>query len=169
MTLTDHYEELKELFVETLGVSTLTLQMVYDEVLQTDWEDRLSELRNTMWTLNALLHTEESLPDPEPLLEAEVFSVRHPDGVIRLSSAAMNDFAIGDREYLVTRFRGKIKVLDYTVEECRRLKPFFEWTALTSRFMSNAVEESTTVSGGLQKPIEVPKREMKRKAYALLR
>jgi len=168
VTLNDHYEELKALFIDALGVQTLTLQMVHDELLQANTQTTVAEIKTTVWSFNALLQTEKNLLDPELLLKAKVFPLKYPNGSTALSSATI-DFAIGDREFLVARFEGKIKILDYTVEEVRQLKPFFEWTKLTTRFLSTAVKESTTVSAGVRQYIGVPKRDLKRKAYALLR
>lgn len=104
--------------------------MVYDELLQTDAVSVISEIKSTVWSLNALLQTEQNLLDPGPLLEKKVFPVKDADGT-RRSAFATTDFAIGDREYLIAQFADKIKILDYTVEEVRRLRPFFEWANLT--------------------------------------
>jgi hypothetical protein len=168
VTLNDHYGELKALFIETLGVQTLTLRMLHNELLQAKPHNTVAELKTTIWSFNALLQTDKDSLDPELLLRAKVFPVRYPNGDPALSSAEI-DFAIGDREYLVTRFEGKIKILDYTVEEVRQLKPFFEWTKLTTRLLSIAVQENSMVSPGVQQSVGAPKRDLKRKAYALLR
>jgi hypothetical protein len=168
VTLNDHYEELEALFIETLGVQTLTLRMLHNELLQAKPHNTVAELKIMIWSFNALLQTDKTSLDPELLLKAKVFPVRHPNGDTALSSAR-TDFAIGDREYLVARFEGKIKILDYTVEEVRHLKPFLEWTKLTTRLLSVTVQESSTVSPGVQQSIGAPKRDLKRKAYALLR
>lgn len=168
VTLNDHYEELKALFIETMGVQTLTLQMVHDELLQAKPHNAVAKLKATIWSFNALLQTEKHLLDPKLLLKSTVFPVRYPDGSTTLSSANVH-FAISDREYLLARFDGKIKILDYTVEEVWQLKPFFEWTKLTTRFLSNAVQENTTVLEGVQQPIRTSKRDLKLKAYAILR
>ena len=142
--------------------------MVYDELLQTDAVSVISKIKSTVWSLNALLQTEQNLLDPGPLLEKKVFPVKDADGTRRLAFAT-TDFAIGDREYLIAQFADKIKILDYTVEEVRRLRPFFQWANLTPPFLSNAVQGSATVSGGMRPSIAIPKRDLKRKAYALLR
>jgi hypothetical protein len=166
--LNDHYEGLKALFVDALGVQTLTLQMVHDELLRATPQKTMAELKTTVWSFNALLRTERNSLSSELLMQAKVFPVRHPNGSIELSPATI-DFVIGDREYLIARFESKIKILDYTVEEVRQLKPFFEWTNLTTRYMSTAVIERTTLAPGVLHNIEMPKRDLKRKAYALLR
>ena len=142
--------------------------MVYDELLQTDAVSVISELKSTVWSLNTLLQTEQNLLDPGPLLEEKVFPVKNADGTRRLASAT-TDFAIGDREYLIAQFADKIKILDYTVEEVWQIKAFLPVGKFDSPFLSNAVQRSATVSGGMRPSIAIPKRDLKRKAYALLR
>jgi hypothetical protein len=95
VTLNDHYEDLKDFFIDTLGVNTLTFQMVYDELLETSSESTINETKSKIWSLNALLQTEGDDFDPDLLLEKSVFPVVYPDGMKRLTSAAM-EFAIPD-------------------------------------------------------------------------
>lgn len=168
VTLNDHYEDLEDFFIGTLGVKTLTLQMVYDELLQTSPQKTLEEMKGTIWSFNALLQTEPENVDPGPLLKACIFPVEYPNGT-RVLSSADTQFAIIDREYLAARFRGRIKVLDYSLAETRSLSPFFEWTNLAPRYLSNSVKEITSVSDRNKGPISVPNRDLKRKAHALLR
>ncbi|KAJ6063689.1 hypothetical protein N7499_012369 [Penicillium canescens] len=168
VTLNDHYEDLKDFFIDTLGVNTLTLQMVYDELLETSSESTIDETKSKIWSLNALLQTEGDYADPDPLLERSVFPVVYPDGTKGLTSAA-TEFAIPDREHLASQFRGRIKMLDFSLEEVRRLKVFFEWTNLTHRYLSASIKELTSFSGERTQLISAPHRDLKRKAHAILR
>ncbi|KAK3941989.1 hypothetical protein QBC46DRAFT_257257 [Diplogelasinospora grovesii] len=168
VTLNDHYGDLKDFFIDTLGVKTLTLQIVYDELLQTSPQTTVDEMKSAIWSLNALLQTEPDRVGPEPLLKACVFPVEYPNGVKALRTAD-TEFAIVDREYLATRFKGRIKLLDYSLEDVRRLKPFFEWANLTHRYLSVSVKNITSVLDGTRRPVLVPNRDLKRKAHALLR
>ncbi|GAB1207249.1 hypothetical protein APSETT445_005962 [Aspergillus pseudonomiae] len=168
VTLNDHYEDLKDFFIDTLGVNTLTLEMVYDELLETGSESTIDETKSKIWSLNALLQTEGYYANPDPLLERVVFPVIYPDGTKGLTSAA-TEFAIPDREHLASQFRGRIKMLDYSLEEVRRLKSFFEWTNLTHRYLSASVKELTSFSGDTAQLISTPRRDLRRKAHAILR
>ncbi|KAB8254531.1 hypothetical protein BDV32DRAFT_132200 [Aspergillus pseudonomiae] len=168
VTLNDHYEDLKDFFIDTLGVNTLTLEMVYDELLETGSESTIDETKSKIWSLNALLQTEGDYANPDPLLERVVFPVIYPDGTKGLTSAA-TEFAIPDREHLASQFRGRIKMLDYSLEEVRRLKSFFEWTNLTHRYLSASVKELTSFSGDTAQLISTPRRDLRRKAHAILR
>ncbi|KAK4038181.1 hypothetical protein C8A01DRAFT_17707 [Parachaetomium inaequale] len=168
VTLNDDYEELKDFFVDTLGVKTLTLQMVYDELLQLSPQQTADDVKRTVWSFNALLQTEPNQLDPERLRQAHVFPIRYPSGKRALGSAD-TDFAIVDREDLAARFRGRIKLLDYPLEEIRRLRPFLEWANLERRYLSACVKEIPSFSGGPSRRISTPNRDLKRKAHALLR
>lgn len=168
VTLNDHYEDLKDFFIDTLGVNTLTLRMVYDELLETSSESAIDETKSKIWSLNALLLTDGDYVDPDLLLERSVFPVVYPDGTKGLTSAA-TEFAIPDREHLASQFRGKIKILDFSLEEVRRLKGFFEWTNLTHRYLSASIKELTSFSGEATQLISAPHRDLRRKAHAILR
>ncbi|KAK5994782.1 hypothetical protein PT974_03165 [Cladobotryum mycophilum] len=168
VTLNDHYEGLKDFFIDTLNVTTLTLQMVYDELLQIGSQRTVEEVKDIIRSFNALLQTEADKVDPAPLLKACVFLVDYPNGTVILRSAD-TEFAIADRNYLTDYFKDKIKLLDYDLEEVRQLKPFFEWANLTHRYLSVVVKEITSISDGVRRPISVSDRDLKRKAHALLR
>ncbi|KAG7135922.1 hypothetical protein HYQ45_006378 [Verticillium longisporum] len=168
VTLNDDYEDLRELFVENLGVKTLTLQMVYDELLQTDAQASIDDVKATLWSLNALLKTEQELPDPVPLHRIPIFPVQYANGNTALRTIGA-DFAIVDNESLADKFRSRIKLLDFNREEVLRLKPFLEWVGLANRYLSAAVRESTSVAEADSRPISTPNHDIKRKAHALSR
>ncbi|KAJ4286909.1 hypothetical protein N0V88_007854 [Collariella sp. IMI 366227] len=168
VTLNDHYDELRDFFVDTLGVKTLTLRMVYDELCNISPQRGVDEIKNIIWSLNALLQTEPDLLDPGPLRKAHIFPVRYPNGGVSLLSAD-TEFAIIDRDHLAARFRDCIKLLDYTLEDVRRLKPFLQWSELEQRYLSASVKEITSFQGGPTRPISMPNRNLNRKAHALLR
>ena len=173
--LNDHYEDLKGFFVGKLGVQTLTLQMIYDELRQAhqQHERTVYDIKNVIWSFNSFLLSQtrqQPQLDPQPVLAARVFAVKYPGGEKRLLSATDNEFAIIDRDYMATGFEDKIKFLDYTLAEVRQLKPFLEWANLESRYLSRSVKEITSVSDGASaRNISTPRRDVKRKAYALLR
>ncbi|OQE11913.1 hypothetical protein PENFLA_c069G02111 [Penicillium flavigenum] len=169
VTLNDHYEDLKDFFIDTLGVKTLTLQMVYDDLLETSANATINDTKSKIWSLNALLEAEDYVNlDPKPLLRRPIFPVVYPDGTKALRSGDIQ-FAITDREHLASRFRGKIKILDFTQEEVRQLKTFFEWTGLSYRYFSVAVKELTSLSGETTRLHPLPNRDLKRKAHSILR
>lgn len=168
VTLNDHYEDLKDFFIDTLGVRTLTLQMVYDELLQANAHKTVDEVKSAIWSFNALLQTEIDTVDPMPLLKSPVFPIVYPGGAKALRSAD-SEFAIVDRKYIASRFKDRIKLLDYSLEDVQHLKPFFEWANLSHRCLSVSVKEITSVSEEISRPTSVPNFNLKLKAHALLR
>ncbi len=168
VTLNDHYEDMKDFFVDMLGVKTLTLQMVYDELLQTTSRTPIVEVKSAIWSLNALLQSEPATVDPTPLLKKKILPVASPAGTKLLVNAKI-DFSIGDREYLIEQFRGRIKMLHYDLAEVRQLSTFLKWAKLSNRYLSESVKEITSVGGGDVRAVSSETRDLKRKAHALLR
>ncbi|KAF5680457.1 hypothetical protein FDENT_8396 [Fusarium denticulatum] len=165
--LDECWEAYENFFVGKLGVKLLTLQMVYDELRQSSGTNT-EETKVAVLSLNGLLQTETTRLDPEPIRQAKVFPVRYPNGTVVLSSVSV-DFAIGDRDKLKTMFRDKVALLDFEMDEVRRLRPLIEWLGLQDRYLSNSVEESTFICSDSERPISTPNRDLKRKAYHIAR
>ncbi|KAF5570430.1 ATPase-like ATP-binding domain-containing protein [Fusarium phyllophilum] len=165
--LDECWEAYENFFVGKLGVKLLTLQMVYDELRQSSGTNT-EETKVAIMSLNGLLQTETTRLDPEPIRQAKVFSVRYPTGTVVLSSVSV-DFAIGDRDKLKIMFRDKVALLDFEMDEVRRLRPLIEWLGLQDRYLSNSVEESTFICSDSERPISTPNRDLKRKAYHIAR
>jgi hypothetical protein len=157
-------------FVDFLGVATLSLQMVYEELKEKGASDRTTvpQVKETIWAFNSFLAAERELPDPEPILNGKLFPVKYPKGPTRLHSAKIA-FAIVDRKPLGDAFRDKAKFLDFSLDEVRQLKPFLKWAGLEERYLSATVKEVTAMEGDGQGPISSPERDIKKKAHALFR
>ncbi|KAF5538359.1 ATPase-like ATP-binding domain-containing protein [Fusarium mexicanum] len=165
--LDECWEAYENFFVGKLGVKLLTLQMVYDELRQSSGKNT-EETKVAVLSLNGLLQTEMTRLDPEPIRQAKVFPIRYPTGTVVLSSVSV-DFAIGDRDKLKMMFRDKVALLDFEMDEVRRLRPLIEWLRLQDRYLSNSVEESTFICSDSERPISTPNRDLKRKAYHIAR
>jgi hypothetical protein len=177
VTISDQYEDLKDFFVETLGVKTLTMRMVYDELVQTSPETPMERVKTTITTFNSLLQSdvpddgtsqERTALDPKRVLEAPVFVVRYPNGGKALVRGSV-EFAIADRLDLAEYFADRVTTLDYDLREVRRLMPFFEWLGVERRCMSASVKQFTSVSGGQERPITDPQCDLRFRAHAILR
>lgn len=171
VTLNGHYEGLERFFIEDIGVQTLTLQMVYDELLQAGPQMTHSEIKAKIWSLNALLQTEsesESSPvDPDSLMQACVLPIINTDGTKSLVTSSA-EFAIADQDYLAVNFQGRIKLLDYSFEDIRHLSAFFKWAKLTHRYLSTAVRKFTSLPGDTMPLTPRRDRDLKRKAHGLV-
>ncbi|RDH24776.1 hypothetical protein M747DRAFT_252824 [Aspergillus niger ATCC 13496] len=169
--LNDHYQDLKDFFVDCLGVQTLTLQMVVEKLRNQGrvGSSSVDEVKSTIWTLNSLLQTEQTdIVPPEQVLDCAVFPVRFPQGGVQLQTSA-SAFAIADRKHLFSHFSFKAKLLDYEVDEVPRLEQFLQWTGLKGRYLSSCVKEITMVGGDDARPLSNPGRDICRKAHGLLR
>ncbi|CVK97556.1 uncharacterized protein FMAN_11584 [Fusarium mangiferae] len=167
VTLDETYEDLKALFVGKLGVKSLTMQMVYDELRQSP-ESSIEDIKVALFSFNDFLQSEIGNWDPEPIKIAKIFPVVYPDGTTSLRSMDV-EFAIADRDNLRSKFSGKIALLDFDLEDVHRLRPLFTWLKIQQRYPSTCVVERTGISGDSRLPISSPKRDLSLKAYQICR
>ncbi|EXJ63403.1 uncharacterized protein A1O5_11452 [Cladophialophora psammophila CBS 110553] len=147
-TLNDHYEDLKDFFVTVLGVSELSLDMVLDELIEKGARQAsVKEVKDTLRTLALLLSSNTSVASSRRILNSRVFPVRYSNGKVALRTST-TDFGIVDRQRLGELFARKATLLDFSLDEVRQLKPFFAWSGLENRYLSNMVKEISRVDGG---------------------
>lgn len=170
IAVNSQYSDLEDLFVEKLRVPELDLTMIFDQLLAARHLNiPVPEVKELLKTLNSFLRTESSPPSPRQLLNAQIFPVRGPGSGNVALCTSNTQFALVDREGPPSRFIEVIRVLDFTLQEIRHLKPFLAWTCLESRYLSRCMREISRVGDGIQRPISQPHRDLRRKAYALLR
>ncbi|KAJ0152697.1 Benzoate 4-monooxygenase [Fusarium oxysporum f. sp. albedinis] len=171
VALNDLYPDLEDFFVSFLGVQELTLDMAYDELKEMGSRvppPSVAAVKETIWALNSLLDTTADPPDEEPISRGTVFPVRCPNKSVKLQSGR-TQFAIADRKALGDIFAPQAKMLDFTLDEVRRLRPFLSWLDLESRYLSTSVREISTVAGGLMDKLQYRDREFRQKADGLFR
>jgi hypothetical protein len=145
--------------------------MVYSELVGLrNTTPTISYAKNLLWSLNALLPSETGT---RPTFTGEVascriFPVRVLDGNAGILSS-LEDFAIIDRQHYADAFRNKIKVLDFTLDEVRHLRPLVEWAGLEDRFLSRLVVEKTVVDDELCIENRSLTRDLIRRAKAFVR
>jgi hypothetical protein len=180
ISLNEVYPDLEEFFVDFLGVARLTLDMAYNE-LKSKGDSvpapSIQEINANIFALNSLLQARsvsDSSPNPRELLNCKVLPVRYPtvDGQIDVRlTAPSTDFAIVDREFLHEAFASQIKLLDFTLDETRRLRPFIDWLGLSGRYLSVVVKEISTVEydSRTSRLLQHPNRDVRKRAHGLLR
>ena len=170
VSLNEDYEDLEELFTLVFGVKQVDLLMAIDELehIASRQSASVSDVKESIWAVNSLLSTETNLPEPSRILESSIFPIRYPDSSVRCGTAAP-EFFIVDREQLRQYFAAKVKLLDFTLEEVVRLRPFIHWTCLQSRYLSYCTKEVTSFPGEGASPISYPDRQIRRRAYPFLR
>jgi hypothetical protein len=167
LTLNELYPNLRDFFVEGLGVKMMTAKMVYDKLMGPDLS--VEETKQTLETFNSLLLASKSDEfDPIPILEKKVFPVRFPTGDVRLLTGS-DGFALLDRKSLGDDFADQANFLDFSIDEIRSLQPLIKWASLEERYLSKAVKEISSADAHSTRPISSPYREIKLKAHALLR
>lgn len=169
VNLNNHYDDdLEDFFVTLLGVSRLTIDMVYDELHGVDRTTTVDQVKNLLRTMSALLETEMPKQKSKKLLKKRILPIRYPTGGVSLVSTEI-EFAIADRRQLEQIFRDKIKMLDFTLSEVYQLKPLLDWMKLGDRFLFNLTKESSVVNPELSYPVSDPVRQIRKKAHALTR
>ncbi|KAF5535752.1 hypothetical protein FMEXI_10658 [Fusarium mexicanum] len=171
VALNDLYPGLEDFFVSFLGVQELTLDMAYDELKEMGSRvppPSVAAVKETIWALNSLLGTTADPPDEELIFRGTVFPVRYPNKSVKLQSGR-TQFAIADRKTLGDIFAPQAKMLDLTLDEVRRLRPFLSWLDLEKRYLSTSVREISTVAGGRMDKLQYPDREIRQKAAGLFR
>ncbi|RSL92134.1 hypothetical protein CDV31_015293 [Fusarium ambrosium] len=165
-----HYQDLENFFVEFLGVKTLSLELVYNELdrLGSSSDTTREEIEPTIWSLNSYLSAGVQPPDAKKLLDRRIFPVRYPDGHVQLEKATV-EFAIVDREQLGDIFKPRAKTLDFDLDQVRMLEPTLTWLGLGERYLSEAVQEVSRVQSPSKEPLSTPERSIKPRAHALYR
>lgn len=174
VTLVEHYEDLECFFVKFLGVKTLTLEMIYDELIRlgssptatvADSVDKIMAMNSYMIDMDPATY-----PNREKMIKAEVLPIRYPDGSVELASAE-SDFFIVDRTHLGAMFAAKIQTLDFDSDATCRLRPFIEWLGMDQKYLSSQIREITRVNEEDKQPLgkKYREREIFSKAHALYR
>lgn len=170
VSLNNYYDDdLEDFFVTVLGVSRLTIDMVYDELYTVDPASTSVKLvKDYLWSMNAFLETGLPAQSSERLLKKRILPIRYPDGDTRLVAANI-EFAIVDRQPLQDLFRDRVKLLDFSLGEVHELRPLLDWMNLTDRFLSRLTTANTIVNPDFVYPLTDPVRAIRRKAHALTR
>ena len=170
--LDEQWEDMKSVFVNLLGVPTLTFQMIYDKLESITAESNIgiAEIKQTIRAAGPFFVGDEDgwSWDSIPIREACIFPVRYPDGHLELVSAD-EEFSIPDRDHWREAFQDQVKMLDFDLLDIHRLKPFFGWLGIGDRYLSESVSETTEISQTECMPLLDPTKSIARKAHALYR
>lgn len=141
ITISEHYPELEQFFVECLGVTAPSLRMLLDELKSVaELHPKKKRIKELIFAINSLLPREPNVP-ASTIMELDILPVDTKEG-IRLQSTR-HDFAINDRQSLWEAFNGKASMLAFKLEEVRTLRPFIQWLNLEDRYLSRTVKEIT--------------------------
>lgn len=180
VSLNNDYEEMEDFFVKVIGVRPVTLDMAIDELKQAGSRQPVivEEVKACLLAVNSLLssepdqgqrkHFEKRQKQRQDLEKRNIFPVRYPTGEVQCVSAD-TEFFLVDREFLQLQFEGRVKFLDFSLEETVRLRHFIEWAQLEDRSISLRVRKVTSVQEAGAQPMPQLDRHFQQRAHALSR
>ena len=161
------YANFEELFRGILNVQVPTTTTNINQL-----RDLVSDEPDNIAAIKAAIHSMGRLrPSPEDLRGAQVLRflpVEKADGSKMLAKVT-DAFFIADRIEYQAAFRGKVSMLDFSLEEVCRLHRLFESLSLGDHYMSAAVQERTTVQLPAPEPSSSLTLIFRRKAQHLYR
>jgi hypothetical protein len=160
------YASLEDFFCGILNVPTPNLDMHVQaliELTQSQPTPPASEIKRMIMLISSMGPTNDDVVD---LRRVNIFSVVVANGQKTFTNSTA-DFAIVDRSEYGSAFAGKIRMLDYSIEEVRACRSFLLSLDLKRQHLSELVEETTTVrDGSINTELS---RSFRMKAYALFR
>jgi hypothetical protein len=159
------YTGLEDFFCRILGVPKPNLGMHVQALKQLSLIRPLDglQLKQSMLLISSMDPSPEDVND---LKNANIFEVKPAKGPKTYTNSAA-DFAIIDRSEYGTAFKGKINLLNFKIGEARACRSLLFALGLKGRHLSETVEETTSVKGGVIDKILT--HQSRSKAYALLR
>lgn len=148
------YPACRSLFCNRLALRNATIDHVVDELLSLRRSNHTGKLKELLFFLNdyllrGALHSAVHklkgtivipvVSEYEALEDADYLWLAYDKHV----------FYLADRSSLLERFRGKVPIADFTVNEVRRLSPLIDAMDLKDWLLSEAATETTQACGDL--------------------
>lgn len=165
--MNEEYGDLEDFFVNFLGVRRIDLGMAVSELKDAGKRLSLTDVRTSIWTLNSLLEAEEQR-DFSLGPEDNIFPVRESNGDVHCASTS-SDFVVVDRYYEWSAFEGRVRSLDFTLEEVAKLRPLLRWANLERCLLSRCVREVTSLGDSPAELVLDREQQIANRAHALLR
>ncbi|KAL8701070.1 MAG: hypothetical protein Q9201_005112 [Fulgogasparrea decipioides] len=151
-SIADTYASKNTFFTKVLKISEPTVKMYVDSLkAEAKGKASAAQVKETMALICRLGFGETDLSG---LVEDKVLAVKRTNGVSSFAAAFSKDesvdFAIVENIIHWDAFKGKIAVLDFSLEEIRDTRPLLLALGLEKRFSSKLVKEITDVRGGSQ-------------------
>ena len=128
----------------------------------------VSDVKSLIWHINSFSPSRKAL---EKLNTLPIFPVKAANRGLdpTVLRARKENFSIIDRQPWAEAFEGKIDVLDFRLEEVRRLQPFLSCLNLENRYLSRVVRETSSFQRGNGEQSRTQTRRLRRRAHALAR
>jgi hypothetical protein len=162
-SLATTYKKQKSFFLSILDVTKPNLEMHILALMQKAEAPDKRIIMQEMLNICAFDVTPQAV---EKLSDCKCLPVKLPSGEVQWLHRS-GTFAIVDRRDYGQIFTGRIKVLDFSLEEVHSLKPLLFALGLGEKYLSKAVREETTVEGGsIDEHLTA---DLRRKSYAICR
>ncbi|KAG2027473.1 hypothetical protein GB937_001217 [Aspergillus fischeri] len=137
------YRELESFFRGSLNVQTPTAATYLEQLrrLASNEAVDIGAVKTAIYNLNALRPGSDEL---RGLSHLRFLPAAMPDGTVEILKPT-DTFFIADRVEYLSAFRGKVPILDFSLEEVWRLHHLLGCIDLQNRYMSTAVLEQTDV------------------------
>ena len=137
------YAHLEGFFVEGLSIQTPTTSTYVEQLrmLAGERPPNIRDIKSTIDSINQLCPTNANL---DCIRRLRCLPVKMTNGSTELASTA-SEFFIVDRIEYGAVFQGKVPIMEFSLEDVRRLSPFLRALGLEDRYMSSATGETTTV------------------------
>ncbi|KAI0392222.1 hypothetical protein F5Y17DRAFT_437188 [Xylariaceae sp. FL0594] len=170
VSLSEEYGDLEDLFLQVLGVAQVNLDMAVAELELAGSRQPVSlqEVKESIWTVNSLLPAEGAPPAPVQVVESSIFPIRYPHGDVACSPRATSFFIV-DWAQLKQHFEDRVKMLDFSLEDVSKLRPFLQWAGVQDRYLSRCAREVTAFPGDEGRPELSLSLKIRQRAHPLLR
>lgn len=166
------YASLKGFFVTRLLVKSLTTAILVSDLMKRATAKtplKCDDAKALIFKINTMLATDDLNSTLQAkfdeLANTKCFPVKRGDGGVQLRDAGAK-FAIVDHERFGRAFQERADLLDFSLDEVQRLRPFLEATNLRDNYLSDLVEEVSEVTGNSVESSELTI-QLRSLAYAL--
>lgn len=144
------YAHLEYLFVGALLIQAPTTASYVEQLqmLAEEHPPNVSEIKAAIGNINQLRPTNADL---DGIRHLRCLPVKMTNGNTELANTASQFFIVDRIEYGIA-FHGRVPILDFSLEDVRRLHFFLGGLGLEDRYMSLAIEEATTVEHPAPEP-----------------
>lgn len=161
------YAKFEEFFRRILNVQVPTISTYINQlrILVSDQPDNITAVKATIRSIGQLRPSPDDLRGVQ---ELRFLPIEKADGSKMLAKAT-DAFFIADRIEYQAAFHGKVSMLDFSLEEIRRLCRLFDSLSLGDHYMSAAVQERTIVQLPAPEPSSSLTHTFREKAQHLYR
>jgi hypothetical protein len=169
VTILSQYGDLKDFFIGVLKVRIPDLNMLIEELSRVASSNpTVDDVKSLIWQINSFSPTRKVVEKLKPLT---IFPVKAASRSIApvVLRARNESFSIIDRQPWADAFQGQIDLLDFSLEEVRKLRPFLSSFDLESRYLSRAIAETSSFQGEVREQSRKRTRQIRNRAYAIAR